>query len=156
MLLWKKLVKLFHHDRFANEPDKLETYHKLTAAINLAKDKGDIELLREIAEDPHGFILRQGWAKLDFGDREELTQLRRLHETLQAEIKAVTEALKQLRASPDYELCQLAEQKPGILDELAAERARQLEVENAELELQAERLAKEIKRLDGNAAEKMV
>ena len=80
--LWKKLVKLYHPDRFANEPDKLETYHKLTAAINQAKDNGDIELLREIAEDPHGFILRQGWANLDFSDEEELTQLRRLHETL--------------------------------------------------------------------------
>ena len=154
--LWKKLVKLYHPDRFASEPDKLETYHKLTAAINQAKDTGDVELLREIAEDPHGFILRQGWAKLDFGDREELTQLRRLHETLLAEIKAVAESLKQLRASPDYELCQLAEQKPGVLDELAAERVKQLEVENAELELQAERLAKEIKQLDGNATEKMV
>jgi DNA polymerase-3 subunit epsilon len=147
--LWKKLVKLYHPDRFANEPDKLETYHKLTAAINLAKDTGDIALLREIAEDPHGFILRQGWAKLDFGDREELTQLRRLHETLQREIATVTESLKELRESPDYELCQLAEQKPGILDELAAERVKQIEVENAELELQAERLAKEIKQLDG-------
>ena len=154
--LWKKLVKLYHPDRFASEPDKVETYHKLTAAINQAKDTGDVELLREIAEDPHGFILRQGWAKLDFGDREELTQLRRLHETLLAEIKAVAESLKQLRASPDYELCQLAEQKPGVLDELAAERVKQLEVENAELELQAERLAKEIKQLDGNATEKMV
>src|SRR5271169_3774083 len=60
--LWKKLVKLYHPDRFAGEPDKLETYHKLTAAINLAKDNGDIETLREIAEDPQGFILRQGWA----------------------------------------------------------------------------------------------
>jgi DNA polymerase-3 subunit epsilon len=145
--LWKKLVKLYHPDRFANESDKLETYHKLTAAINQAKDKGDIELLREIAEDPHGFILRQGWAKLDFSDQEELTQLRRLHETLQAEIKAVAEALKQLRASPDYELCQLVEQKPGLLDDLAAERVKQLEVENAELETQAEQLAIEIKRL---------
>ena len=151
-LLWKKLVKLYHPDRFANEPDKLETYHKLTAAINQAKDTGDIELLREIAEDPHGFILRQGWANLDFSDQEELTQLRRLHETLQKEIKAVAESLKQLRASPDYELCQLAEQKPGVLDELAAERVKQLEIENAELELQAERLAKEIKRLDGKGA----
>ncbi len=150
--LWKKLVKLYHPDRFANEPDKLETYHKLTAAINQAKDTGDIELLREIAEDPHGFILRQGWAKLDFGDGEELAQLRRLHETLQKEIATVTESLEQLRASPDYELCQLAEQKPGVLDELAAERVKQLEVENAELELQAERLAKEIKQLDGKAA----
>jgi hypothetical protein len=80
---------------------------------------------------------------------EELAQLKRLHETLQKEIAAVTESLKALRESPDYELCQLAEQKPGILDELAAERAKQLEVENAELELQAERLAKEIKRLGG-------
>src|ERR1035441_6067758 len=154
--LWKKLVKLYHPDRFASEPDKLETYHKLTAAINLAKDTGDIELLREIAEDPHGLILRQGWTNLDFGDQEELTQLRRLHETLQAEIKLVVESLKQLRASPNYGLCQLAEQKPGVLDELAAERVKQLEVENAELELQAERLAKEIKQLDGNATEKMV
>jgi predicted nuclease with TOPRIM domain len=46
-------------------------------------------------------------------------------------------------------LCQLVEQKPGVLDELAAERAKQLEVENAELEQQAERLAKEIKQLSG-------
>jgi DNA polymerase-3 subunit epsilon len=145
--LWKKLVKLYHPDRFANEPDKLETYHKLTAAINQAKDNGDIETLREIAEDPHDFILRQGWTKLDFKDVEELAQLKRLHETLQKEIAAVMESLKELRESPDYELCQLAEQKPGILDELAAERAKQLEVENAELEKQAERLAKEIKKL---------
>jgi len=147
--LWKKLVKLYHPDRFANEPDKLETYHKLTAAINQAKDTGDIETLREIAEDPEGFLLRKGWANLDFSDKEELTQLKRLHETLQKEIAAVTESLKELRESPDYELCQIAEQKPGVLDELAAERAKQLEIENAELEKQAERLAKEIKRLGG-------
>ena len=147
--LWKKLVKLYHPDRFASEPDKLETYHKLTAAINQAKDTGDIETLREIAEDPEGFLLRKGWATLDFSDQEELTQLRRLHETLQKEIAAVTESLKQLRASPDYELCQLAEQKPGMLDELAAERAKQLEIENAELEKQAEELAEKIKQLSG-------
>jgi DNA polymerase-3 subunit epsilon len=151
-LLWKKLVKLYHPDRFANEPDKLETYQRLTAAINHAKDNGDIETLREIAGDPEGFLFRKGWATLDFGDKEELTQLRRLYETLQAEIKVVAEALKQLRASPDYELCQLAEQKPGILDELAAERAKQLEIENAELEKEAERLAKEIKKLGGKSA----
>src|ERR1035437_3557214 len=127
-----------------------------TAAINLAKDNGDIEWLREIAEDPHGFILRQGWAKLDFKDVEELAQLKRLHETLQKEIAAVAESLKNLRESPDYELCQLAEQKPGVLDELAAERSKQLEVENAELEMQAERLAKEIKKLSGKAADRIV
>ena len=51
-MLWKKLVKLYHPDRFAHEPDKLATYEKLTAAINRAKEAGDIETLREIAEDP--------------------------------------------------------------------------------------------------------
>jgi hypothetical protein len=149
--LWKKLVKLYHPDRFANEPDKLETYHKLTAAINQAKDDGDIETLREIAEDPEGFLFRKGWAALDFSDKEELNQLRRLHETLQKEIAAVAESLKNLRESPDYELCKIVEQKPGVLDELAVERAKQLEIENAELEKQAERLAEEIKKLSGQS-----
>lgn len=147
--LWKKLVKLYHPDRFANEPGKLEAYHKLTAAINRAKDAGDIETLREVAEDPQAFMLRQGGAKLDFEDVEELAQLKRLHEALQNEIAAVTESLKELRESPDYELCQLALQKPGVLVELAAERAKQLEVENALLENHAEHLAREIENLSG-------
>ena len=98
--LWKKLVKLYHPDRFAHEPEKLETYHKLTAAINRAKDSGDIQTLREIADDPHGFILRQGWASLDFSDAAEIGQLRRLYETLQLEIISVIESLNQLRESP--------------------------------------------------------
>src|SRR5438093_11874514 len=54
--LWKKLVKLYHPHRFAHEPQKLETYGKLTAAINRAKDSGDLETLRQVASDPHGFI----------------------------------------------------------------------------------------------------
>ena len=54
--LWKKLVSLYHPDRFAHEPDKLATYEKLTAAINHAKDRGDVETLRQIAGDPLGFI----------------------------------------------------------------------------------------------------
>ena len=55
--LWKKLVSLYHPDRFAREPDKLATCEKLTAAINHAKVRGDLEALRQIAGDPHGFIL---------------------------------------------------------------------------------------------------
>ena len=147
--LWKKLVKLYHPDRFAHEPDKLETYHKLTAAINRAKDAGDIKTLREIAEDPHGFILRQGWATLDFSDAAELAQLRRLHETLQLEFIAVLESLNRLRESPDYELCQLSEKKPGLLDELATEREKLLEKESSELQEQADKLGEEIKELSG-------
>ena len=154
--LWRKLVKLYHPDRFAHEPDKLETYAKLTAAINRAKDSGDIATLREIAEDPHGYILRQGWASLDFSDVAELNQLRRLYETLQLEIITVIESLGRLRESPDYELCQISEKKPGLLDELAAERAKLLEKESTELETRAAKLAEEIKELSGEAMERIV
>ena len=108
--------------------------------------------LREIAEDPHGFILRQGWEKLDFTDEIELAQLRRLHETLQLEIVAVLESLNRLRESPDYELCQISDPAlagPGVLEELAAERATLLAQESAALEGQASRLAEEIRELSG-------
>ena len=110
----------------------------------------------EIAEDPHRFILRQGWASLDFTDEIELAQLRRLHPApagLQLEIVAVIESLNRLRESPDYELCQISEQKPGVLEELAAERAALLEKESAELEGQASRLAEEIKELGGEESQ---
>jgi len=78
--------------------------------------------------------------------------LRRLYETLQLEIISVIESLNQLRESPDYELCQLSGQKAGVLDDLASERARLLDQESAELEKQAERLAAEIKELNGQSA----
>jgi hypothetical protein len=111
--------------------------------------------LREIADDPHGYILRQGWTSLDFSDDAELAQLRRLYETLQLEVIAVLESLNQLRESPDYELCQLSERKPGVLDELAAERAKLLEQEAAELEKQAGQLAEEIGELSGEASSRI-
>jgi hypothetical protein len=43
-----------------------------------------------------------------------------------------------------------------VLDELAAEQAGQLEIENAELEKQAELLAKQIKTLPGKPSEKII
>jgi DNA polymerase-3 subunit epsilon len=153
--LWRKLVKLYHPDRFANEPDKLATYEKLTATINRAKEAGDIKTLREIAEDPAGFILRQGWTGLDFSDEVELAELRRLHESLQLEIITVIESLEQLKESAEYELCGIVEQKPGVLDELAAERVKLLEKESAELQQEAEKLANEIKELSGDDPSKI-
>lgn len=149
--LWRKLVKLYHPDRFANEPDKLAAYEKLTAAINRAKEAGDIKTLREIAEDPAAFILRQGWTGLDFSDEVELAELRRLHETLQLEIIAVIESLEQLKESAEYELCGIVEQRPGVLEELASKRAKLLENESAELQRQADTLADGIKELSGQA-----
>jgi hypothetical protein len=74
---------------------------------------------------------------------------------LQLEIIGVLESLNRLRESPDYELCQLSERKPGVLDELAAERKKLLETESAELQQQADKLAEEIRELGGETANRI-
>jgi DNA polymerase-3 subunit epsilon len=150
--LWRKLVKLFPPDRFAHEPKKQETYHKLTAAINHAKDHGDLATLRRIAEDPHGFILRQGWAALDFGEEREIAQLRRLWESIELEVLRVLEAGNALKESPDYELHRLTAQTPSFFDEAVRRHVESLEKEVARLESEADELAREIQELTGEAA----
>ena len=82
--------------------------------------------------------------------------MRRLHETLQLEIIAVPESLNRLKESADYKLCQLSERKPGVLDELAAERKKLLAQESVELEKEAKRLAGEIKELSGDEASQII
>ena len=72
-------------------------------------------------------------------------------EAFRPQFIAVSEALGRLREGPDYELSQISEQKPGALAELAADRAKQLEKESAELEKQATRLVEEIKELSDEA-----
>ena len=145
-------MKLFHPDRFAHEPEKQETYHKLTAAINHAKDHGDLATLRRIAEDPHGFILRQGWAALDFGEEREIAELRRLWESIELEIVRVLEAGNALRESPDYELHRLTTQTPAFFDETVKRHVESLEKELGLLESEAEGLAREIEELTGESA----
>ena len=148
--LWKSLVKLYHPDRFAHEPAKLETYGKLTAIINRAKDNGDFATLRQIANDPYGFILKQGWAGLDFRDEEQMKKLQELYASLMAEIRSVHEARERLRESSEFELYELTIKKPAILDTVAEKQRKLLEAESAELTREAERLAGEIGKLTSN------
>ena len=127
-------------------------YHRLTAAINDAKANGDLPTLRKIAEDPHGFILRQGWAALDLGEERELAQLRRLWTRIELEIIRVLEAVNALRESPDYELHRLTTQTPAFFDETVRRHVEAIEKEVAVMESEAGELAKEIEELTGEAA----
>ena len=99
-----------------------------------------------------GFILRQGWAALDFGEEREIAQLRRLWESIELEIVRVLEAGHALRESPDYELHRLTTQTPAFFDETVRRQVESLEKELAALEREVGELAREIEELAGEAA----
>lgn len=142
--LWRKLVRLFHPDRYMGDEDKQATYQKLTAEINRARDAGEIERMREIADDPHGFIARQGWDGIVLGDSDEFDKLRHLYELLEGQIIALLEALDAMRLSAEYELHQLASAQPDLLEQVAEEQSRALEDENKALEAELDRIEKEL------------
>jgi hypothetical protein len=148
--LWRELVKLFHPDRFTDDPEKQETYTKLTGAINTAKDNGDLETLRQIAEDPAGYVMRQGWTAIDLDDTDELDQLQKLLHSLEAEILLVIEATNELKKSTDYELHQIIEQDSEAFDDLMVKFTDEIERELTELTFEAERLKREIVELNGD------
>ena len=150
--LWKKLVKLFHPDRIFDDPEKRETYKKLTQAINHAKDTGDLDTLREIAADPDGYIRKQGWASVELADEKEIKALRRLLEMLQIKIVEVIEATDQLKESPDYELYDLSQHDASILDTVSEKQRQQIETECAGLSEEAIDLEKQIEELTGEEA----
>jgi DNA polymerase-3 subunit epsilon len=148
-VLWKKLVRMFHPDLYEHDPEKRETYERLTQAINEARDRGDIELLERIAKDPQAFIRQQGWAAVALDGSESLMELRALYEHLRARILEMIETLNDMRASPDYEIYRVAEQDAAVIERIAAAQEAELEEEIRRLKEEAERLAEEVRELAG-------
>ena len=147
--VWKKLVRNFHPDRFESDPEKRETYEKLTQAINEAKNAGDIELLERIASDPDAFIHSHGWSLVSLNESKELNQLQSLFDYLQVRVLEIIEEIEDLRKSPDFELHQFVEQDASILEKVIAEQRTELELEIEELSGEADAKAAEIEELTG-------
>jgi DNA polymerase-3 subunit epsilon len=147
--LWRELVLLFHPDRYADDPERQAVYERLTAAINEARDAGDIATLREIAADPDGFIARQSWLGIGIAQGESTEDLRRLYESIEIAIVERLEALRQLRESAEYELALRCQGRPELLADIAAGQIAALEEEIMRLEIEAARLDAEIEELTG-------
>ena len=150
--LWRKLVRLFHPDRFAHDAGKLAIFQQLTSEINRARDSGDVQRLREIAQDPNAFLLKQGWGHLDFSDSIEAASLRKLFETLQLQIVLVLDALSELRRDARYELHKLSQERAGYLEEVARTHAQALDEEITALAAESGALSDEIEMLTGRPA----
>ena len=150
-MLWLKLVKTYHPDHYADESEKRTRYNHLMQAINQAKDKGNIIALQEIADDPEGFVRRQGWGTLALDDADDLNRLRHLYEGLQAQIITLLDRLNDLQESPAFDIYQRVEVEPDILNEMAERQGAVLDTEIAELEAEAQQLAAEIEELTGES-----
>ena len=145
--LWRKLCRLFHPDRYAQDKKHREAYERLTQRINRAKDEGDIATLREIADDPNGYLLKNGEPSLDFSESAEVATLRRLHESLQSAILEALDALNSLRESEEYELYQIYQQRPEMLPEIVQTYEQSLVDEIAQIEQRLAEVNREIVRL---------
>lgn len=122
----------------------MQTYSKLTAAINRTKDNGDLDTLRQIASDPHAFILRHGWASVDFSEEEHAARPRKLLESLEAEILSVLEVTHQLRESPEFELYELTAKNAEMFDAVVSKQTTLLKKEIIDLTNEADQLSREI------------
>jgi DNA polymerase-3 subunit epsilon len=147
--LWRDLVKLYHPDRYASEPDKQATYTKLTGAINEAKDNCDLETLRKIAADPQAYVMRRGWAAIDFREDDDPDELQKLLHSLEAEMLAVIEATDSLKRSPSYKLYQATEDDADELDRAVTQQIAAITKDIEQLETEAETLRREIAELAG-------
>jgi DNA polymerase-3 subunit epsilon len=145
--LWRKLCRLFHPDRYAQDEKRREVYERLMQRINRAKDEGDIATLREIADDPNGYLLRNGESCLDFSESAEVATLRRLHESLQSAILEALDGLNRLRESSEYELYLLYQQRPEMVPEIGKTYEKALAEEIAQYEQRLAVVNREISRL---------
>jgi DNA polymerase III epsilon subunit-like protein len=147
--LHRKLVRLFHPDRYASDPEKQKVYSRLMADVNHARDTANIEKLREIAADPKAYMAKHELGTIDLSDEEDLIGLRKLHDALQIKIIELIEQIDELRNDPKYELYKLSTRRPEYLNEVADQQRVQLQKECEELTAQALNLAEEIEGLTG-------
>ena len=151
--IWKKLVVVFHPDRFANDPDKQKKYEKLTSYINEAKEEGDLDTLEKIASDPEGFAVKKGLGDMDLSDsgKQESEKMKRLLQALQSETFSVLEGIQSLKENPEYELFIMSEKDISILENVISRQRIKIEENIKSLEEEADKLLVEIQELTGES-----
>ena len=148
--LFKELAKLHHPDLYANDPKLQTIYKSLTSAINVARDEGNISVLREIAHDHQGYILKQGWGDIHINTEDIGQNLSKIYDAIQIEIVDLLENLNTLRESAQYEVMVFCKDNPERLQEVAKRQAAEIEIDIEELTVEADRLHDEIIELTGN------
>lgn len=121
----------------------------MTSEINLARDAGNTQRLRDIAKDPEGFIAQQGWGELSLHDLVSVDSLGRLYEALQGRILELIELLEALRLSPEHELHETLLQHPTLFDTIVGQYRSDLSSEIEKLETEIAKVEAELEMLEG-------
>ena len=150
--LYRKLVKLYHPDRFNSDEGKSTAYTLLMAIINQAKTRMDIALMREVANDPSAFMRKNNLGELQEYEEDESENLRRLYDSLQARILDAIASIDDLRSGAQFELFRLSSHRPGYINEVAAQYKKEIDAESELLAAEAEKLQKEVKTLQDEEA----
>lgn len=141
--IWKELARIYHPDKIVDDPDKQETYQKLVSEINNAKEEQDISLLKEISDDPSLYVMKQGWKPIDI-EHDEISNLEKLWDSLSREIDAKRNELEDLRNSAEFEIMEFCRDNSERIQEIANQQIEVLKQEIAELQIEADKLGKEI------------
>lgn len=147
--IWRKLARLFHPDQSGEDPERKAVHEKLLVVINNARDAGNIELLREISEDPKAYMLRQGWDAPLQEDGSDLQVLRTLYENISLEVIQRIEDLNRLKESNGYAIFVFCQTQPDGFERLVQQHREMLLREIKGLKLEADQKNAEIDELLG-------
>lgn len=150
--IWRKLARLFHPDQSGEDPERKAVHEKLLVIINNAKDAGNIELLREISEDPKAYMLRQGWDAALQEDGSDLQVLRTLYENISLEVIQRIEDLSRLKESNGYAILVFCQTQQDGFDRLVQQHREILLQEIEKLESEADQKNAEIEELLGKSS----
>jgi DNA polymerase III epsilon subunit-like protein len=150
--IWKKLARMFHPDHSGEDPEQKAVHEKLFTVINNARDVGDIELLREISENPKAYMMRQGWDAPLREDGVDLETLSALYENVSLEVIQRIENLNGLKESNGYAILMFCQSQTDGFERLVQQHREMLLDEIKSLEAEAKRKAAEIEELLGRGA----
>lgn len=149
--IWRELAKTYHPDQCGMDEHKRQLYDKLMAAINKARDEGNIALLREIAADPMAYMRKQGWGVPETDGRIDLQSLKALYEQLSLQIIQQIEDLGTLKTSNAFEIFLFCRAGEDAFEHLVDHHLIMLEQEAEQLQKDADKLFVEIRELLGTA-----
>lgn len=145
--IYRKLAKLYHPDRQSNNVSR-KSHEQFMKIINRARSSNNLKLLKEIAEDPRGYCLRNDIDQIGSEVDEDLEYLRRLYKHLQKRRFAGLSELSELKESDDFELYQHSLRQPKFMEMVAKSQQTEIERECESLEFTKVKLQRELDEIE--------